>query len=533
LHSNYQNKKIMILPENGSVVIIDEKPNEAFPIIKALSKVGISSTYYSGINDDEFAPLGKQIVRLVFLDLQLIDSVTDEHQIATSLIQVLKKIISPENGPYIIVIWSKNYAKYGTYVESEIKKTGNGIIPTCIVKLNKSECLDSTKVQNIDLEDFIQDVTYSLTDVIEEDEMVFLKQKITQVLDDHSQFEYRARHNAVEIIESAIEEQLKKAGVFHLFTIWENLIKKSGANTVAAISSTMEFSDLWEQNMRDIIKRMAKARTGQNVITDELALKASMATFTNSFSEELESKIRDYNFPDYIKLESPFIIAGKSEDSTLKIVEYDDNGKRKVKLLKDETTVKGKEGMSISSISQLSEGLKEPDKSIVNRIASQYTQAPHLINTKLHLEINPSSELIPGNVYLIPVLEEVKKQFLLSYFDKLPLDIINYHFIELEVSPICDYAQDKWKKSRIVSGLIYPENGLNVKSGDNFYKVKPSLLINGNSNKLVFDFHLFKSMDKEIIGKREILFRLKRELLLDIIVSLSGQINRAGIMFVE
>jgi hypothetical protein len=523
----------MELPKNGSVVIIDEKPEEALPIIKALSKSGISCTYYSGIDNNEFPNPASQIIRLVFLDLQLIDSVTDEHQIATSLIQVLQKIISPNNGPYIIAIWSKNYAKYGKYVEGELKKMKNGVVPACIVKLNKSDCLDRIEVKAIDQEDFAQEIAGSLKSMLEIEELEFLKQKIKEELKSYTYFEYQARVDAVKIIESAIEEELKKAGVFHLFIIWENLIKKSGADTVAAVASTMEFTDLWELNMRNVIKRMAKARTGQNIITREIQLEASMTTFTYSFSEDLESKIREYDFPDYIQLESPFTIAGNNEESTLKIVKFDDSGKDKVKLFKDDEVVKGKEGIGINVISKLSEGLKEPDKSIVEKLTKAYIQVPHIINTRLHIELNPSGELIPGNVYLIPVKEEHKRSFLQTYFDKLPDSIEDYKFIELEVSPICDYAQSKWKKSRLISGLIYPDGAANPKGNDNLYRVIPTIIINGKPCKLVFDFHLFKSLDNHVVNERGIWFRLKRELLLDIIANLSGQINRPGISFVS
>jgi hypothetical protein len=521
----------MTLPTNGSVVVIDEKPEEALPIIKALSKSGISTTYYTGIKDEEFPNEPSQIIRLAFLDLQLIDSVTDEHQIATSLIQVLKKIIPANNGPYILVVWSKNYAKYGAYVENEIKKYGNGIIPACIVRLNKSDCLDGIKVQNIDGEEFANDVTQSILGSLEEDEIIFLKQRIKEGLDNYAQFEFQAKDNAIAIIENAIETELKKAGVFHLFIIWENLLKKSGSNIVASISSAVEYSDLWEQNIRDVIKRMAKARTGQNETTNDMALKSSLITITNSFSEELESKIRESVFPEYINLESPYIIAGKVDTDTFEILPFVDNGP-KVKLKKNGLDVKGKEKISYSKMNQLSEGLPEPDKTIVHGLTNSYIKVPYLINTKLHLELNPSDELIPGNVYKIEVPKDKQKEYLSNYFDTLVCEPADFIFIELEVSPICDYAQAKWKKSRLISGVIYkPQNF--CKTRDHLYPVQPPVLIDGVLRKIVFDFHLFKSLDKNIVEGRQIWFRLKRELLLDIIANLSGHVNRPGIAFVS
>jgi hypothetical protein len=86
----------MILPENGSVVIIDDQTSEAMPIIAALSKNGIASTYYRGFKEDELPIVPLKAVRLAILDLQLFEGVTDSHTISANLLGVLKKIISEE-----------------------------------------------------------------------------------------------------------------------------------------------------------------------------------------------------------------------------------------------------------------------------------------------------------------------------------------------------------------------------------------------------------------------------------------------------
>ena len=48
----------MILPETGTVVVIDENYKEALPIIKALSKSGIATTYYYGTENKELPKSG-------------------------------------------------------------------------------------------------------------------------------------------------------------------------------------------------------------------------------------------------------------------------------------------------------------------------------------------------------------------------------------------------------------------------------------------------------------------------------------------
>jgi len=520
----------MILPKNGGVVVIDDQPKEALPIIRAMSKKGISTTYYQGNQESDLPDKPMQIVRLIFLDLQLIES-NDEHQIAKSIANVLQKIISKENGPFILVIWSKNSAKYSARVQQEINQYPH-LRPSSVIEFNKRDCLEEKIINSVDQEEVTQKVLGGLKGRLDEDDEEAIQKALMNALSDEFQTEFSAKPNAMEIIENHIKKGLEEAGVFHLFVIWENLIHESGAKTVQSISDTIETTDLWEQNMRDVIRRMAKARTGKNEISDELALEASLTTFTYSFSEELESRIRDYDFPEYIDLNSPFIIAKNDGTSQYEISTYEnDNGKLLLLVTKDGTKLK--DNVSIYSIANLANGIKAPDNVVVNELAMTYNKIPPLINTKLHLEVAPTEELIPGNIYKIDVSDEKKAIYLNTYFDKIDEDLSQYTFIELEVSPICDYAQTKWKKSRLISGVVY--NGAFKANShyDHLYAVQPKVIIEGKSQKIIFDFHLFKSLDNEVVEKREIWFRLKRELLLDIIANLSGHVNRPGISFME
>lgn len=519
----------MILPKNGSVVIIDDRPEEVLPIIEVLSKRGISTTYYKNNNPLLLPDKPSQIIRLLFLDLQLIET-TNEDQIAKIIIELLQKLISPENGPYIMVIWSKNRAKYESTLDVELSKHPH-LVPSGKIGFDKRDCLNEAIIPSIESEGFIKKFLGKVEGRFNKDDIATLTESIQSCLKDEFRTEFVAKDNAFEIIESRIKNELEKAGVFHLFVIWENLIVKAGSKTVNTISGTIEKSDLWEINMRDIIKRLAIAQTGQNSITNDVALCASMTTFSHSFSEDLEYEIRDYKFPEYIKLETPYNIASKSNGDIIQISIFQDADKLKAKLLKNGTVFKGKEGVGISNIKSLSEGIPEPDKAAIDKLVNTYIETPNLINTKLHVELNPIKELIPGNVYKMDVDADKKKFYLHTYFDKLPEDLSDYNLVELEVSPMCDYAQSKWKKSRLISGIVYPESTtFKAKSqGDHFYRVQPSIIIDKRVYKLIFDFQLFKSLDKETVEKRTLWFRIKRELLQDIISGLSGHVNRPGI----
>lgn len=522
----------LLLPSNGTVVVIDEQQSEAMPIVKTLSKHGIACTYYSS-KLGELPDQPTQFVRLLFLDLQLQDAVTDEHQIFTQLLSLLQRIIRKDNGPYFLVIWSKNYERYGRYVEEHLKKSEPYLIPACIVSFNKGECLTETSNHVLDTKQFRADLTKEFNGLVDPEDLEKIVNKAVEKIEENRSVTYEAKPNAIKIIEDHLRKGLERAGIFHLFTVWENILRTAGAITFKEIATTVDMNDFWEPNMRNVILRMAQARTGQNPISDTDALRASLTTFSYSFSEELESIIRHLKFPEYISTKNRSVIMGRAEEDILEIQLFVDNEIPKVRLLKNGDVVLGKEGMKLKNMSQLTDGLKDADNKTVADLVKRYQSIPFQINTNLHLELNPTSELVPGNVYKMEVEDEKKKQYLKTYFTNIG-DIRNYTLIELEVSPICDYAQRKWKKSRLISGVIVAATSFgSTQAGDFFYPVVPTVLVDEKPYKMVFDFHLFKSLDHDIVTKRNIWFRLKRELLMDIIAKLSGHVNRPGISFMN
>lgn len=97
-----------MLPNNGSIVIIDDQIAEARPLFSFLSKENKSFRYFDGRGsslpiDDEG---DKEAVRLIFLDYNLTAGSTGSNNISTIMTN-LKHLISNNNGPYYILLWSK------------------------------------------------------------------------------------------------------------------------------------------------------------------------------------------------------------------------------------------------------------------------------------------------------------------------------------------------------------------------------------------------------------------------------------------
>lgn len=516
----------IILPESGSVVIIDEQSSEALPLIKALSKRGIPTTYYTGIEPDKFPRTPTQKIRLVFLDLKLYTA-TNEEKLGQDLVSKLQKIIAPDNGPYILIIWSKHEATYSRYVIDEVNKAEHKIVPACIIPFEKSECLEQISIAD-NKEEILENITKELESRFQDDELKIILDCVTNNIETNTELIFQAKSNAIDIIERNIKERLIQAGSFHLFVLWENIINQSSRKMIHEIASIVKMDKHWEGNMRSIFYQMGKARVNKSENNDVKILRESIKTFNYSFIDSVDKAITTIDFPQNIKLDNSFLLTTEKDGNSFSL-------KRNEKKYSISKNYKHTGWNENEDISKIYGALKSPEKDGCEQLHKEYTNINPVINTKLHIETSPTNELYPGNIYEINVSDFNKAKYLETYLKKISGTIDEYKFIELEVSPICDFAQEKWEKSRRVSGLLIPLKYYDNerKSGDNFYWVNPSFQLNDIIYKMVFNQRLFKSLDLNRAKEKQPSYRIKRELLLDIIAHLSSHINRPGIMFVE
>lgn len=520
----------VILPESGSVVVIDDQINEALPIIKLLSKKGIASTYYSGSNDDELPASPLQKIRIVFLDLQLFPS-NDAHVIATNLVNKLKKIVSAQNGPYLLIIWSQKRSLYGEQLRVEINKPEHNIVPASILEFEKSDCLKEMSNEE-DNEELIEDIGDKLKDRFPEDDYNFIIDSVRNSVTEKANVDilYEANENAFNIIEKNIKEKLVQAGAFHLFVLWENIINRSSGVMIEKLSSSAPMDKEWERNMGSIFYQMGKARVSKSENDPNVFLKESLKTFNYSFIDTVENNISAEPFPEHIKVNEENLLVNSFGANTYALKRKGNNY-----LVEKNGTRIGNENKDLSVVHN-SIG-DAGDKGNVGILLSKFKVISPLLNTKLHIESNPYEIIFPGNVYeRSDVKEDRKKEIIGKYVKEIVGNLADYKLIELEVSPICDFAQENWIRSRRISGLLYPSESVKlqdaVKEGESYYQVEPSFMLEGRIYKIIFAQRLFKSVELADVKEKPI-FRIKRELLLDIIAHLSSHVNRPGIMFVK
>lgn len=129
-----------IIPLNGRIAIVDDQIKQALPLMRIFAKNNIPYVYYEGTNPDYFPEKPENDIRILFLDLNLLGG-RDNHpkDIRSSLYSVIKRIISPDNYPYVLVLWSRQEKEYKEMLEELFQNGLKGCAPIVILEWIKSE----------------------------------------------------------------------------------------------------------------------------------------------------------------------------------------------------------------------------------------------------------------------------------------------------------------------------------------------------------------------------------------------------------
>jgi len=421
------------LPESGRVVVIDDDLNEVETLLKVLSQHRVAFTYFTG-NIEELPDKPFSDVRFVFLDVVLgKEGITprDEKTVISTLIGVVNRIIDKDNGPFILVLWTK-HRRYKEIVSNELRKVGYCPI---VKDLEKSEFFDSNN----------------------------------RLMDDKEMFRK---------LKSSFKEILENYGIFELFILWENIVHNSASATINSLSHFIPFNDKWNDEMSKIFYKLAEAWAGDTLDasnTDEI-VRNSLFTLGEVFKDALDKEVRNAN-PSY-------------------------GGSLQGEAINEEIKAK--------------------------------------IHSRLWLDITAAEDLYPGNVYEKPKDETFKEiiRGISNQKDEEKLKAIEdaSKFVYVEVTPICDFINKcKLKRSRFILGILLPitkvaEKHVKFKKHALFlYKTHPFYYDN-EICILALDFRYFSSTSPDKIKQERPIFRLRREILMDIQTKLSWHIMRHGVL---
>lgn len=143
-----------VIPNNGSIVIIDDKINEALPLINFLSKKNKAYKYFNGEPQSLPSSTIEEAVRIVFLDYNLIPAAaTNDITNLDRIIQNFRKIISHSNGPFFIFLWSQNQDNTEDFLNKFNERIASlelgleYLIPWAVESLTKADFFESIRGQ--------------------------------------------------------------------------------------------------------------------------------------------------------------------------------------------------------------------------------------------------------------------------------------------------------------------------------------------------------------------------------------------------
>lgn len=239
-----------LLPINGRIVIVDDKIEQALPLMEEFGKRRLSYTYYDGKTENLPIDGVGVDVRLIFLDINLLDdSVHEVKQLYSIVEPVMNKLIGKNNFPYVLVCWSRNEEDY-----NQIKELLNADLkerkPICSLSLQKTDFFTLTGDKKDDYEENIAK----------------LFDKISSVICDHIPFCNILR--------------------------WENHIHNATNKALKEGLASIEGME-WEQTANWIFTKWGKAFSGKNFVDlpDVEKLKSAFHTLNVFLHETMEEEI--------------------------------------------------------------------------------------------------------------------------------------------------------------------------------------------------------------------------------------------------
>lgn len=246
----------MNIPLNGRIAIIDDKIEQAEPLMQVLSKNQMPYVFYKG-NDLDYLPEENNRyndIRILFLDINLLDDTAkpDEKQIKSVLYNVLKRVISPDNFPYSIIFWSRHQDEHSNLV----------------VELFDNELKDR---KPISMEGFVKSdffPNYS-TELVENDT------------------------NILKSLQAIIDSEPAYSYILN----WENQLHLSADNTLQDVFSSYHSFNNWKNNANFILNKLGNAYLGKHFkgSSEEEKINASLVSFSKVFQDKLEFNIHNTN----------------------------------------------------------------------------------------------------------------------------------------------------------------------------------------------------------------------------------------------
>lgn len=474
----------MILPNNGKVVIIDDQPSDVIELIAALSKEKVPFVHYKEEDLSDLPETPIENVRLIFLDLELL---TNTYQSAKNITSPIKsrliRIVKPHTA-YALIIWSKKENEYKKALIDDFNNDFSDYKPIFYTSLPKADII--------------------------------------------------GKEGAIAKIKKELEGEISNFKSFNAFLVWESIVNESSGKLTNKILTLYPPDEEWNNKTKFILYKLALAYSGKavNSFDDVKKLKNALYTLTLSFTENIENsidKIIDEKFNHLVSKQEQQIENFTSVINKLLLLsEGSDDVTQPGNLFSPVKMIENRIQKNEAKFSKHKENLSkipvDKQAEAVQGFEKAFRKEQQIIE-----EISTSLKKMTNEIVVSALKEEiysnkeVKDEILAAV---LPL--------ELNITPLCDYAQEKAKLFRILPGVLIKSihyNHINI-SPTYLYVSDADFRINDTDYRFLFDFRFLYSLDKKEMQEFVVSHRIKQQLLSDIQVKLGAHVNRSGVLFI-
>lgn len=278
-----------MIPLNGRIAIVDDQIEQALPLMRVFAKNNIPYMYYKGTDPEYLPDQPENDIRILFLDLNLLDGRDNQPKdIRSALYATISHIISSNNYPYVLILWSRQEEEYKGMLEELFSKDLVQCAPIAILNWIKSDFFPnfSDKEENKDNE-------YKIFD--------------------------------------ELKKALSELPAYSYLMQWENCIHNSADETIQNIFHDSQSLDNWNNKANCILDMFAKSYLDKhhNEASLEERTKASLLFLNDVYHDTLESNVAlgDYsNATDLLYVtdeECQRSIAAKINECLLLSKQYD------------------------------------------------------------------------------------------------------------------------------------------------------------------------------------------------------------------
>lgn len=455
----------------GNIYVIDDQKNEVDPLINSLFKHQIPHIYMNGSKSN--LPKNPKQVRLLFLDLNLKKGALDKKSFKSTHAGILDKLLANKSSSYIILIWSKEenswLSDYKEIFNAKDDEYGlNDRAPLDIIPLEKATYFDSIVEENGDTSYIWKEgLENSLFDLI---------------------------NNKLIVHES-----------FKTLSSWENLISKSGSQTVDNLFDLVQGIEPSKINTKlgEIISSLAISFMGHenfSIANKQDKTDAFMLALSELVDDEIDKEIILKKQPEFTSWST-------------KRIKGEDKAKLNSKLL---TSIETSQNRLTGSVFK-----GDKNHNYLKMLTDAINQSGSAFDKKFKQKKIEKTDLIEKEFKTILAKEIIK-------------DVTKFIPIEINLTPLCDVVQNKEEYYRIVPGFLIDKKSselLDTKTDRNYFS---PLLFQSTELKeciIILDFRYLFSLTRKEIEARKKICSLRKSFVDEIQSKLANHVSRLGILY--